>query len=112
MKGAHKPSVLDKKIINKALKIATIHNLRLTPVFENGIAKPFKDGQRYENESDFIDAKWIGLVLDDLVLVDYDGNKAGGDIVSESELASLLGLAKMPEPIQINKTAGSMVESG
>lgn len=108
MKGAHKPSVLDKKIINKALKIATIHNLRLTPVFENGIAKPFKDGQRYENESDFIDAKWIGLVLDDLVLVDYDGNKAGGDIVSESELASLLGLAKMPEPIQINKTGDSI----
>ena len=39
MKGAYKPRILDKKIINKALKIATIHNLRLTPVFENGIAK-------------------------------------------------------------------------
>lgn len=99
---------LDNKTINTTLEVATKHNLRLTPVFKNGTSKPFKDGQRYENESDFIGAKWIGLVLDNLVLVDYDGNKAGGDIASTNELARMLGLEKMPKPIQVNKTGDSI----
>lgn len=70
---------------------------RTTPVFEDGATKPFKDGQDYKNPRDYVNAHHIGLVLDDCVLLDYDGNK--GDPMAVEELEEVLGydFLDMPE---------------
>lgn len=73
---------------------------RTTPVYASGATKPYADGQDYKDLASYRDAVHIGLVLDDLILVDYDGNKTDGimpvDDLAE-ELDEFLG---MPEPVQ------------
>lgn len=73
---------------------------RTTPVFDNGKTLPFGDGQDYKTLSDYKGVAHIGLVLDEAILVDYDGNKVD-DIMSVDELAEKLGEFEMPDTAQI-----------
>jgi len=51
---------------------------RVTPVYRTGATQPFSDGQTYPDPSDdcWGGAVQVGVILDDTVLLDYDGNKA------------------------------------
>jgi hypothetical protein len=99
---------LDPSWLKQVIDASKSYGSRITPVFDDNSTNPFKDGQNYQYPDDYTNAKCVGWVLDDLVLVDYDGNKADGNIVSEAELANLLGLPKMPKSIQVNKTGDSI----
>lgn len=77
--------------------------------------KPLPYGNKQEYPPDhrgWVNASVIGLRLgDDLVLVDYDGNKAkdeGASIISQAELAELFGLDEMPKPVQVNQSGDSI----
>ena len=48
---------------------------RATPVFKDRSAKPYANRQTYYSPADYRDAVMIGVVLNDAVLVDIDGNK-------------------------------------
>lgn len=82
------------------------YGYRTTPVFENNNTKPYKDGQDYKNISDYKNAKHIGLILDDCLLLDYDGNK--GEVISIDDLEEKLDLFEMPKEAQINKDGDSI----
>mgnify|MGYP000577116803 CR=1 FL=1 len=75
------------------------HGYRHTPVFANGSALPYANGQTYTDPADYANAVAIGVVLDGAVLLDYDGNKPG-DIMGLDELAAVIGLDEMPQPVQ------------
>lgn len=84
---------------------------RVTPVFKNGSAKKYANGETYTDQGDYRDAVAVGVVLDDVVLLDYDGNKAdaaGEPIVGLDELAAMLGLDEMPQPVQEGSTGRSL----
>lgn len=53
------------------------------------------------------DVDRIALILDRVVLLDYDANKADGDIISLQDLAKLLG-EELPPPFQTNESGDSL----
>ena len=88
-----------KKWIESTLKECKEKGYRTTPVFKEGNTKPFKDGQDYKNIDDYRGCAHIGLILDNVILLDYDGNKSD-DIMTIDDLAETLGEFEMPEPAQ------------
>jgi putative DNA primase/helicase len=80
---------------------------RVTPVYPGGATKPFAKGQTYTDLSDYKDAVHIGVVLDNAVLLDYDGNKSSA-IMSVQELALKLGVENLPAPVQENVAGDSL----
>ena len=84
---------------------------RTTPLFKNKTSKPYAKGQNYPDINDYKDAVGISVILDDVVLVDFDGNKAKADgkpIITPEELASVFGLDSMPTPVQMNNEGDSI----
>ena len=82
---------------------------RVTPVYKGGGTKPYADGQTYPDCSapEWEKAIAVGVVLDDAILLDYDGNKAAGDITPLEALAPMMGLDDMPQPVQENTDGDS-----
>lgn len=87
---------------------------RVTPYYETGAAQKYADGQSYPNPNspEWKDAVGIGVVLDDAVLLDYDGNKAdeNGDsdgIIDLATLAATLGLEAL-NPVQESESGRSL----
>lgn len=67
---------------------------RLTPVYPGGKTQPYANGQSYSYRLQpdlYRDASCIGVVLDDLILVDYDGNKPGANAVPLAEVEKHFG---------------------
>lgn len=93
--------------IADTLKMVAEQDYRVTPVFENGKTKPFGAGQSYTNPQDYEHAVHIGVVLDDTILLDWDGNKEG-EVIPLDKLAAALGLDGMPCPIQENSKSNSL----
>lgn len=85
---------------------------RVTPVYGNGATQPYGNGQNYPDPSNrcWQGAVLIGVVLDDALLLDYDGNKvaARGSIISLSGLKDELGLTELPQPVQRNDDGDSL----
>ena len=83
---------------------------RVTPVYKGGCTQPYSNGQTYPDPTapEWEGAIAVGVVLDDAVLLDYDGNKAAGDIISLNELAPMLGLDDMPQAAQENTDGDSL----
>jgi putative DNA primase/helicase len=79
---------------------------RVTPVFAGGKTKPFAEGQTYTGHHDYTNAIHIGVVLDNAVLLDWDGNK--GDPLPLDKLADKLGLDSMPPASQENHAGDSL----
>lgn len=88
-----------KQWVTDVLSQCERHGYRTTPVFSDGKAKPFGDGQDYKDVMAYKGCAHIGLILDDLILVDYDGNKSE-DIISVDELADELNEFELPDIIQ------------
>ncbi|EOI3576053.1 DUF3987 domain-containing protein [Cronobacter turicensis] len=69
------------------------------PCLSNGATAPYGDTQTYPREdtiwqSSNVKIDRVAFRLDDVILLDYDGNKApAGEIISVSKLADLLGLS-------------------
>ena len=108
MNHQDKATSLSTNWLKKMIAISHTYGLRMTPVYEDGKTKPYKAKQSYTDIADYKNAVYVGWVLDDLVLLDYDGNKANGDIISQDDLATTLGLKRMPAPIQINTDGDSV----
>lgn len=86
---------------------------RVTPVYETGTTQAFGAGQTYSDTSNacWSNAVAIGVVLDNAILVDWDGNKAseaGDDIISLVDLAAHFDLPHMPPPAQENSAGDSL----
>ena len=82
---------------------------RTTPVFKSGSTLPFAKGQDYKELRDYANASHIGLILDNVILVDYDANKQNaGNIISTTRLAEKAGLVTMPTPFQVNDIGNSI----
>lgn len=121
-----------RSILDQAIK----HAYRMTPVYANGKTNPYASGESYTTMSCYIDAVAIGLILGyDLILVDYDANKAvadaseleyleragdqagidkmlaagrTGQILSIPELAAKLGVDVLPPVFQLNEKGDSL----
>lgn len=89
-----------KEWVKGVLDLCREYGYRTTPVYEDGTARPFAKGQDYKDLMDYSGCSHIGLVLDDLILVDYDGNKTPW-IMSVDELGELIDGIAMPDPVQI-----------
>jgi hypothetical protein len=99
--------------VSDTVERAQSQNYRVTPIYDTAkrkdLAFPFAKGQTYGPDcSKYAEAKHVGLVLDDAILLDYDGNKAGDDIMSLDELAHVLGLEALPSPVQIGSNGTSL----
>lgn len=85
---------------------------RVTPVYRTGATQPYGNKQTYPDPSApcWQGAVMVGVVLDDVLLLDYDGNKASdtSPIISLDDLASELGLSELPEPVQRNEEGDSL----
>lgn len=86
---------------------------RITPIYSSGALGAYKDGQDYSDlsASSWAGAVAVGVILDRMVLLDYDGNKAdasGTEIVALDRLAALMGVADMPEPAQVGSNGRSV----
>lgn len=104
-KGTLSVTELAKKAINAGY--------RVVPIATDGYPMGgFGAGQSYPID----DHRWrsagaVGVVLDQAVLVDYDGNKAddeGSWIVPVEELPKMLGLDIMPTPVQVGSNGRSL----
>lgn len=92
--------MIDQRWVDSILTQCASLGVRTVPVFDGGTTKKFADGQDYKDMGDYVNAVHIGVVLDGLVLLDYDGNKVS-DIMSESDLSEVLELPfGMPDAIQ------------
>lgn len=81
---------------------------RCTPVRADGKAKPYGKCQDYPNPSSYLHAEYIGVCLDSAILLDYDANKAEGNIIPLEALAPTLGLDDMPTTVQENAEGDSL----
>ena len=99
--------VVSNNWLRDTLQMVVEMGYRVTPVYASGSTKPFANGQTYTDLSDYKDAVHIGVVLDNAVLLDYDGNKTNG-IMSVPELAFELGLDELPDHVQQNKEGDSL----
>jgi len=87
---------------------ASTAGFRTTPVFSASQTRRFAKGQDYKSLPEYKDTIHVGMIIDDVVLLDYDANKPNAiGIISIDELAKKLGLLAMPEPFQINKAGDS-----
>ena len=87
---------------------ASTAGFRTTPVFSASRTLRFAKGQDYKSLPEYKDTIHVGMIIDDVVLLDYDANKPDAiSIISIDELAKKLGLLAMPEPFQINKAGDS-----
>jgi len=121
-----------RSILEQAIK----NSYRITPVFGDKKTKPYAKGETYYSEGDYADAVAMALILGpDLILVDYDANKAAADaaelkrreldgdqagidamiaagrtgkIPSTPELATKLGIEAMPPAFQRNEDGDSL----
>lgn len=121
-----------RSILEQAIK----NSYRVTPVFADKKTKPYAKGETYSAMSDYTGAVAMAIILgSDLILVDYDANKAAADAVelkrreldgdqagidamiaagrtgkipSTSELATKLGIQAMPPAFQRNKDGDSL----
>ncbi len=121
-----------RSVLEQAIKNAH----RMTPVFANGKTKPFANEETYHTEGDYVDAVAMALILGlDLILVDYDANKAAADaaelkrmerdgdpaginamiaagrtgkILSLPELPTKFGIECMPPAFQRNEDGDSL----
>ena len=87
---------------------------RVTPYYQTGAARPYANGQSYPdpNSAEWRDAVGVGVVLDDAVLLDYDGNKADENddsdgIIDLATLAATLGLDAL-NPVQESESGRSL----
>lgn len=83
---------------------------RVIPVYEKSPAK-YRQGQTYLEMHHYTNAVSIGVVLDNCVLLDFDGNKAdeaGEEIIDLETLAATLGLEEMPECVQEGSNGRSL----
>lgn len=92
--------------------VAMVHEqgYRVIPVYEKSPAK-YADGQTYVEMHHYNGAVSVGVVLDNCVLLDYDGNKAdeaGEEIIDLETLAATLGLEEMPECVQEGSNGRSL----
>jgi hypothetical protein len=108
-----------KHFINHTAWNATNSGYRPIPVYEGGTTAPFKNDLRYDN---YLNTEWsvnwqgvpiqhVALALDDCILVDYDGNKAGDDIISLEILAIQLRITYeelLTAQVQSNVTGDSL----
>ena len=86
---------------------------RVVPIKDGVPTRPFGAGQTYD---DLRDGAWrgataVGLILDQAVLLDYDGNKADEDgswIIPVEQLPHLLKLDIMPTPVQSGSKGRSL----
>ncbi len=83
--------VVSNNWLRETVQMVVEMGYRVTPVYPGGATKPFAKGQTYTDLSDYKDAVHIGVVLDNAVLLDYDGNK-DGPIMELAELAIKLGI--------------------
>lgn len=105
--------MLDKDWLKNTLAKCQKYGYRTIPVRNN---KPLVVWKNTDvNVGDFAEyakADMIGMILDDVVLVDYDGNKpaAKGQIMSVEELEERLDLdlIGMPRPFQVNADGDSI----
>ena len=90
------------------LLMTTAHRAghRVTPVFCDGKTKPFSKDQSYPDRSDYNGAIAVGLILDNCVLLDWDGNK--GEALPLPQLAAALDLDEMPPVLQSNDSGTSL----
>jgi hypothetical protein len=108
--------MIDKEWLKNVLEQCTEYGYRTVPFFPkghevNGIKMPsrkFADGQDYKKVGQYTDAASVALVLENLVLLDYDGNK--GDVMSVEELEEILDLdlVGMPTVAQVNDEGDSI----
>jgi len=90
--------------VQETLDLCTAYGYRTTPVFSNGSTRPYAAGQDYKDIDDYTRCEHIGLVLDECVLLDYDGNKPGATIMSVDALADTIGEEfGMPPEVQVKK---------
>jgi P4 family phage/plasmid primase-like protien len=127
---------LAPKFTRSVLEQAIKNYYRVTPVFANGKTKPYASGETYYSEGDYADAVAMALILGpDLILVDYDANKAAADaaelkrreldgdqegidamiavgrtgkILSPPDLATKFGIQAMPSVFQRNEDGDSL----
>ena len=104
--------MLDREWLKNVLDQCTEYGYRTSPVSADGKTKPRKNGEDYKDLKDYAHAEKVALILDDVILLDYDGNKddAKGKIMSVEELEEKLDLdlVGMPEPFQINDEGDSI----
>ena len=83
---------------------------RVTPVYKDGRTERYANGQTYPDCSapEWEKAVTVGVVLDDAILLDYDGNKAQGDITPLDALPPMMGLDSLPQPVQENTDGDSL----
>lgn len=100
--------MLNKEWLKNTLALCAELGYRTTPTFSSGKAMPFVANQDYKSLSDYTNAVTVAIVLDDKVLLDYDGNK--GKIMSLDELEEVLDLdlVGMPDIAQINDAGDSI----
>ena len=89
--------------------VAMVHEqgYRVTPCFANGVAARYANGQTYPAPALYANAVAIGVALDRVVLLDYDGNKSD-NIKPLDELAAVLELDEMPQPVQEGSNGKSL----
>ena len=102
-----------KSWIGETVKMVVEQGYRVVPVYSDGKAQPFAKGQTYPNTNDWIweRAEVVGVVLDDVVLLDYDGNKADASaspIVGLEQLAAMLDIDQLPTPVQTGSEGRSL----
>lgn len=104
--------MLDKEWLKSVLEQCAEYGYRTSPVNADGKTKPRKNGEDYKDLKDYVSAEKIAVMLDDVILLDYDGNKedAKGKIMSVEELEEKLDLdlVGMPPPFQINDDGDSI----
>tara|TARA_B100001059_G_scaffold236425_1_gene286848 strand:+ start:2530 stop:3159 length:630 start_codon:yes stop_codon:yes gene_type:complete len=83
---------------------------RVTPVYKDGRTERYANGQTYPDCSapEWEKAIAVGVVLDGAILLDYDGNKAQGDITPLDALPPMMGLDSLPQPVQENTDGDSL----
>lgn len=72
----------------------------------NGRVLPFGDGETYEPKDFKNCSDFFSIALDDVILLDYDGNH--GDVMSVGELEDVLDLFEMPTLVQSNEEGDSL----
>jgi len=103
----------DLTTITHLAQRALTEGYRVTPIYEGGALGPYTAGQDY---SDLNDPAWrgavkVGIILDDAVLLDYDGHSAdaeGSFIPTLEQLPKVVGVDILPPPAQVGKNGRSV----
>lgn len=100
-------------IVSELAQKAISAGYRVVPIKDGFPTGRFGSGQTYNDlsASEWRNATAVGLVLDQAVLIDYDGNKAdeeGDWIIPVDELPRLLGVDIMPTPVQVGSQGRSL----